>query len=471
MNGMYFSAAVAACFAIAGSANDAYIPEKWAMEGLMRLEEQMVMARLVHRDFSKDIQEFGDVVNTRRPADFKLHRKTDSDNLTTQTATSENVRVPLDQWFTTAFVIKDGERSLSFQELVDKYVAPAAASIARGVDRAILGRIHAFLANRVGRLGKLAASNAGDYLLDARQLLNQRKAPNDGRNLVLSPVSDTAFLKSPLFVSAEQRGDGGSALENAILGRIHGFSTLMSQNVNSITSGGETVTGTITSALAAGGSGSQACSILSYEAVVGEFATVDGNDQPTYITARTASTNTTAVTLNEANKYATLAGATITVFKSCDVNGDYAAGYSKRIVVDGFAANTGPQVGQLIAFLHSAVRYTYTVIESEATSSTEYSILLDRPLEGALSNNDVCFPGPYGSFNWAFHRNSVALVTRTLALPPSNFGVASSVQSYNGVGMRVTMQYDINQTGTVVNFDILAGVAVLDTNLACVLLG
>jgi hypothetical protein len=43
--------------------------------------------------------------------------------------------------------------------------------------------------------------------------------------------------------------------------------------------------------------------------------------------------------------------------------------------------------------------------------------------------------------------------------------------TYNGVSMRVTMQYDINAGGTIVNFDMLAGVAVLDTKLAVVLQG
>ena len=72
-----------------------------------------------------------------------------------------------------------------------------------------------------------------------------------------------------------------------------------------------------------------------YDVVDGSFAVVDGNDQPTYTTAHTFGTDTTAVTLNEANKYATLAAAVIRVYKSCDVKGAYAAKYSEGIVLDG----------------------------------------------------------------------------------------------------------------------------------------
>ena len=41
----------------------------------------------------------------------------------------------------------------------------------------------------------------------------------------------------------------------------------------------------------------------------------------------------------------------------------------------------------------------------------------------------------------------------------------------NDIAMRVTMQYNSIKQGTVVNMDILAGVAVLDSDLAVVLQG
>jgi hypothetical protein len=99
--------------------NDAFILEIWAQEGLVILEENMVAANLVHRDFQNEIKDFGDVVNTRRPGTFKTKRKVDGTTLSQQDANATNVRVPLDQWFYNSFTIKDGEASKSFQELVD----------------------------------------------------------------------------------------------------------------------------------------------------------------------------------------------------------------------------------------------------------------------------------------------------------------------------------------------------------------
>lgn len=472
MNPIFVSAVALIAFA---NDNSAYVPQIWANEGLAILEENMVMAGLVHRDFSDDVRDYGDTVNTRRPATRTGRRKTDNDDYEEKDVSATNVKVVLDQLFYDSFIIKDKEASLSFQDLVEIHLEPAMQNIARMVDRAILGRVHSFIktpTTRSGRLNNMSA-DAKNFVLQARELLNKQKAYVDGRNLVLAPSSETALLGVAEFLKANERGDGGRALENARLGRILGFDTFMDQNANFISDDAtDTAPGTVTNALAAGGSGSQAVTITGYNVNVGEYISVAGNDQPTHATARTLSmADTTAVTLNEANKFATLSSAVLKVYKKCDVNGSYLAGYAKEILVDGHTASKPPQVGQLISFGTGGSRHTYTIIEATAVSSTSTNILLDRPLELAVNNDDLAFPGPSGAINLAFHRNSIALVSRALAAPASDLGVKAGTGSYNGVGMRVVMQYDSKKGGTRVNLDILAGVAILDPNLATLILG
>lgn len=471
MCNLYLAPAQSVCYA---NDNDAFIPEHWAMAGLMRLVENMVVTKMINRDFSMNVASFGDYVHTRRPGNFRVQRKTDADSVNSLDASATDVQVPLDQWIYSSFVIKDGESSKSFQDLASQYLVPGMESVARGIDRAALGQLHRFIqtpAKRAGRLGNLTSTNAKDFVLEAREVLNKNLAPTGGRNLILSPTAETAILKTDLFLSAEQRGDGGSALEEARLGRILGFNTWMAQNVPSLSSGAETVAGTLTTGVAAGTTGSQAVTVTGYEANVGEFCNIAGNDQPTYLTAATASTDTTAITLNEATKYATVDNAVVTVYKAQDVKGVYAVGHTKEIVIDGWAANTAPQVGQMVAFGTGANRRTYTIIESFLSASGEQSILLDRPLEVALADGDLAFPGPYGSLNVALHRDALAMVSRPLALPPSQFGVMSAVANYEDIAMRVTMQYDSSAEGTRVNLGVLCGFALLNADLACLLLG
>jgi hypothetical protein len=420
---------------------------------------------MIHRDFENEVARHGDVVNTRKPGEFEIDRKVDGDSLTYQNAISANVQVKLDQWFTIPFVIYDGEESLSFKDLVAQYLAPAMRVIARGVDRAVLGRFHSFLgtpADRVGRLENLASATSHEVVLDAREVLNINLAPLDAqRHLMLSPRSETALLKNDMFIKSNERGDGGEALENARLGKILGFNTWMGQNVaNKI--GGDVLTGTVTGAEAAGTTGSITLAIAAYAAVVGEFLNFAGNDQPTYVTASTGTGATTAATLNEALKYATGAGAVCTLYVKDTTTAAYALNYSKKIGLT--SANV--TIGQLLAFGTGANRRTYTIIEKSGLN-----VILDRPLEVAVGSGDDAFPGPAGSYNLAFHREALALVTRPLVLPRQGTGSMSGVAAYNNVAMRINMQYDQTVGGTRVNCDLLAGVAVLDADLAVVVLG
>ena len=109
---------------------DAWIPEVWAQESLMILEANMVAANLIHRDFENLIANFGDTVNTRLPAEFKMSRKGNNDDVSDQDAKATNVPVVLDQHIHASFVIKDGEESKGFKVLRDEFLVPGMVSIA-----------------------------------------------------------------------------------------------------------------------------------------------------------------------------------------------------------------------------------------------------------------------------------------------------------------------------------------------------
>ncbi len=469
MNSFLFANPVLACFA---NDNDALIPELWAQEGLAILEENMVMARLVHRDFSDEVANYGDVVNTRRPGSFSTKRKTDTDSVTNQDAVATNVQVPLDQHVYVTFTIKDGEASKSFQDLVDMYLTPAAQQIARSVDRILIGQAPQFLANTVGRLNEMSSSNAKDFLLEAREKMNVNKAYPSGRNVILSPSAETELLKTELFISAEKRGDDGTALREASLGRLLGFDAYMDQNVSGLALTAVTANerGVNNASGYAAGYGPTADIAIDAGAgsgnlivTVGEYLWIEGEGYPHEITAETNDGNTTnAVQLGDALQSAIVDDAVVQVFTSTTVSGNYAAGYAKEITLAAAYVATG----QIVAFDTGSSRHVYTCVEGGGTTT----ILLDRPLDAALTNGDAAYPGPHGSFNLAFHRDALALVSRPLALPNTALGVRSSVGVYNDVAMRVSMQYDISSQGTIVTLDLLCGVAVLDENLGCVML-
>lgn len=462
--------------------NDALIPEIWAQESLAILEENMVMANLVHRDFSPLVASYGDVVNTRRPSEFETRRKSQSDSVENQDAQSTNVQVPLNQHVYVTFTIKDEEASLSFKELIQYYMQPAAMQMARTVDRVLVGQVHEFLDNKAGKLGGISSSTAKDYVLDTRKVLNDNNAYPNGRNLVVSTDIETEMLKTELFIAADQRGDMGTALEEARLGRILGFDVYMDQNAKAIAlSGADTNTLNHTAGASAGDTGNKAVTSAT-EVTNGEYVWFTGDQQPQVISAHTGSGSTTGITLVDAYKYAVSANAVGYAFNAATVDlaghtsanssiTAYGAGYDKKIRIDGMTANKKVVQGQLLAHGTGTSRKVYTVIQVESVNTTCCYVWLDRPLEAAWANNDNVFPGPHGSMGLAFHRDALALVNRPLALPNQSLGVQAAVGSYNNLAMRVAMQYDISSQGTKVTLDMLMGVKVLDEDLGCVMLG
>ena len=443
---------------------DAFVPEVWAQESLMILEANMVMANLVHRDFSPEIAAFGDVVNTRRPARFYGKRKTDNDNVTVQDAVANNVAVRLDQHLHTSFIIKDGEESKGFQNLVQVYLTPALWSIAQSMDEIIMGQVYEFLPNSVGQLG---VDPTRSTLIDTREIMNVNKAYQAGRNLVLSPDSEGALLDVDGLIEANKIGDDGTALREASLGRKMGFDIFMSQNTPSISSGAVAQQGAINNG-AGYSAGDTVLLVDSFGAdvTVGAWVTIAGDLTPQQVVAADAGPTTT-ITISPGLKSNVADNAVITEFSTGAVNfaGNYAQGYCKEIVIDG---GVTPAVGQLTSF--GALANYYSQIKTP-TAPSATGMELNRCLDVGVNDNDVVGLGPNGNYNFAFHRDALTLVSRPLATPMPGTGAMSSVANFNGLSVRVTITYDGNQQGHLVTVDLLCGVKTLDTNLGAVMLG
>lgn len=446
---------------------DALIPEIWANEALMQLEENMVIANLVHRDFVNSVASFGDTVNTRRPASYTAKRKTANDDVTVQDTTLTNVAVPLDQQLHVSFMLRDAELSFAMPQLFQMHLIPAMRAMARQLDRIILGQYPQFLANIAGGLGQLTESNAKSYILAARNRMNINKAPEMPRHLIWSPSGETAALGTELFVSADKRGDGGQALREARLGRVLGFEHYMAQNASEIDDSNiDKVTGAVD--LAAGYAvGTTTLVVDGFSAAIAAGTWIKINGRPYRVASTSGGATPVGITIPSPGLTAAVAdNDVITVYDPAAVNlvAGYAAGWSKYIIIDGFTKV--PQAGQLVTFGANTTGAIYTIVDY--TSNT---ILLDRPLEAALSNDDPVNLGPGGQFNFAFHPNAIALVNRPLMAVDASLGARSTTVSYNGASMRVTITYNGTSQGVLVTFDMLVGVKVLDTALGCILVG
>lgn len=460
-----------------GTSERAWNPEIWAQETLALLEENMVVGNLVHTDFSNEIASFGDAVNTRKPGAFSAKRKGTNDDVTTQSATAEQVQVVLNQHVHTSFMIRDGEESRSFTDLVKEYLKPAAVSMARHIDRVLLGQVYQFRANQVGGAvsGDIKAS-----MLAVREKQNVKLVPMEDRQMILTPSTETEALTLDLFLSAERVGDEGTALREASLGKKLGYQTYMCQNTPSIASGTSTTpssgaAGTVDGVHSAGDTAITMTTDATSVITAGMYVTIGGDTGVYRVTAIAATT----MTLDKGLQTALADDALVTYYTlgAVDLAGDdattaYAAGYTKEINVA--ASGVVPQVGQLVAFAdssHVLRSGEYAIIAvTDGSGTGDYYILLDRPLDTLLADGDEIAYGPAKEYNFAFDRAALALVSRPLALPRAGTGAAAGVASYNDLAMRVVVTYDGKAQGHRVTLDMLCGVKVLDEDRGAIML-
>lgn len=456
---------------------DAYIPELWAAESVAILVENMVVANLVHRDFSPMVASFGDIVHTRAPAEFTAQRKVDTDDVTVQDASATDIQVPLNQHFHTSFAIKDGEESKSFKQLRDEYLEPAVISIARAVDQVLLNESHRFFTNGEGIANNgLTTSNIIAYIVETRKRMNINKVPESGRNLILTPDTEAIALQTSTFHEADKVGDEGTAMREASLGRKFQFNTYMCQNAPSTIGGPTSAHGMLIDNAAGYPIGTTVIHVDTggSNAKVGQFIEVGGVIHQ--ITALgTLATEDQDLTINPPLRVAVAENDPVTSGDEGLVNfgAGYAAGYAKEIVVDGIVGAI--PVGSMVSFATPGTPSViksgiYGVIATTESSGNTIGITLNRPLDVALVDDDEINFSPPANHNFAFHRNALTLVSRPLAAAPRGLAL-SSVQNMGGVGMRVTITYNGNSQHTLVTVDLLCGCQVLNTALGAVLVG
>lgn len=450
-----------------GNDTTAFRPEMWAAEAVRLLWENMPWAGVVSRDFDPAIARYGETVHTRRIGTLSAKRKqNDMDTLETGTLTATDIEVKLNQRVYSSFLVGDGERSKSFQDLIRTYLEPAVMGCVQFLDRCIAGQVYQFIGNSAGSLAGLTSSNAHEYLLDSRRVMNDNKIPDMGRWMALTSMSETIMQKTDLFKSAERVGDGGMALRNAMLGRKAGFDTFLSLNVPSV-SGAVLDTATTLAAAATKG----ATTVSSTATVVaGKFINLDG---VLYRVLSVSGSGPYTLTLDRALRQSVANGAALQSVNTGLINqasaiaaGDttaavangYPSGWMKGIAVDGTGT---PVLGQLVAFKAAGgTVHTpwYCIVDIQGSE-----IYLDRPLESTLADNDVVCYGPNGDFNFGLQRDAIALVNRPMALPEAGTGARASSSMFQNMSLRVVITYDGSAEAHRVTVGGLFGLKVLET--------
>lgn len=393
-----------------------------AKEALRILENNLVMANLVHRahesDFGNAMNGFeaGDTISIRRPTDFTVRDGAVSLN---QDIVEGKTTLVVDKQKGVDFGFTSKELTLNIGELSDRVIKPAMVQVAQKIDADVMG-LYKFVPNWVGTPGQLVNSFA-DFAAGP-QRMDEYAIPQDGRSAVLSPADHWGLLGSQtaLYMTDVAKG----AYRAGSLGMIGGVDTYMSQNVPTHTVGSDVTGGTINAAITT--------STLAY-------ATIKDTNVQTITTA--------GVTLN-AGDVITIAG--VNAVNPVDKSD---LGFLKQFTVISYAANSAVISPAMIwtgAFQSVAVAAGTTdlngaAIVAQGTASTGYRQ------------------------NLLFHKNAFALAMVPMISPPGAPEV--SRQSHKGVSVRLIPTYDGTNDRSNFRLDCLYGVKALDPRLAVRLSG
>ena len=246
--------------------NTILTPDVIAKEALMQLESNLVMAGLVHRDYSKEFVNVGDTITIKKPAKFVAK------NFLGQTEDQElsegKTTVKMDRYRDITVPITSKEMTLDISDFSEQVVKPAMSAIAEAVDSDIL----AVGIQNAGNKVTISSTPEIKDLANIGKALDKKKAPRDNlRNLVLGV--DALYKYNTLTEFTDLSASGSSeALRDAVIGKAYTMNTYMSQNVPA--SSAETA-GTITALKVTGTKGGQELTATNVTPAAGKFAVGD----------------------------------------------------------------------------------------------------------------------------------------------------------------------------------------------------
>jgi len=412
-------------------ANTLITPSLIAKEALMQLENNLVMANNVHREYKKEFTGGqGSTVSIRKPVKFVT---TDGATRSNQDVEEKTTSITIDQRKHVSWKFSTQDLTLSVEEYSERYIKPAAITLANTVDKDLAG-LYKYAWNSLGTPGTTPDS-FGDIALSA-QRLDEMAVPNDKRCMMLNPAAHYAVAGNQLTLDSVG-AMGKSAYERAAVGYVAGFDTFSTQNVVNHTCGVHTT---------------------------GSTPLVNGASQNvTYANAGNDNTQS-LVTDGWANSTAVLkAGDVFTIAGVYAVNpvpGEGSTGktnmpYLQQFTVTADASSDG------------SGNATLTISPAIITSGPQQTVdaaPADNAAITLLGTESTAYPQ-----NLGYHKNAFALVTVPLEMPDG--AAFKARESHNGLSIRVVKDYDIDNDEDIIRMDILYGKKAIYPDLASRLWG
>ena len=294
-------------------ANTFLTPSIIGREALLILENELVAANLFNRSYADEFRgaKVGDTIAVRGPASFTAQEFTTT--TTTQDATESSRDLTLEKHFDVTFAVTSKQWTLDLENFRQQLLEPAVAAIAQSIDSYILGK-GSQIPNFVGTAGDPPDSLAD--MVGVVKKLDDLKVPTRGRMCILDSQAKADMLGNVTQVlQADQRGDDGSALREASMGRILGMDYYMDQNVATHDTNGPTGYLVNNGAGFAAGATTLTVDTGSNTIVAGDVFTVAGDTKQHVVLSTNGSTS---ITIEETGLGAAVADNAALTFETTD---------------------------------------------------------------------------------------------------------------------------------------------------------
>jgi P22 coat protein - gene protein 5 len=211
------------------SDNSLLTPSLITKETLVILENNLVAAGKVNRQFENQFVKIGTTLTVRKPNRFKV---TMGPALQIQDITEPSTSITISQQAHVDFQFSSQELTLTIEEYSERYCKPAATELANTIDFSVLANFNEVF-NEVGTPGTTPSTFANSVQL-VGQRMDEGAVPQDGRVLILNPKTywSVANGLTTLFVTSVSE----PALKG-FLANIANFEIYEDQNIQAQTVG------------------------------------------------------------------------------------------------------------------------------------------------------------------------------------------------------------------------------------------
>jgi hypothetical protein len=386
-------------------------------EALLQLDNNLVMANLVYRDYSDEfVDKNGATVTIKKPPKYTVR---DGATASPQDTTIGSTTVSVDKFKGVDLQFSTLDLTLSVDRFSELHIKPAMRALANQIDGDLFG-LYPAVWNYVGTPGTTMGSFAA--VARAAQRMDEMAMPMD-RNMVVSPADNYGLLNNMtgLYINDVAK----TALQKAKLPPLANFELYSGQNVATFTTGAR-----------------------------GGTPVVNGASQATtYLASRTTNSQTFSVSgaSNSITGWAK-AGDVFTIAGCFAVNPVTGAAlpYLQQFTVLSDANSNGSGIVSLTISPAIITAAPYKTVSAAPANSAALTFV------GSASTG---YPQ-----NLAFCKEAFALVNRPLVMPEGVIGAHR--ETFKGISARIIPYYDGTNDLSNWRLDIIYGVKAVYPDLA-----